>query len=98
MNGYLIIRSGYAWDGPSGPTYDSKNTMRGSLIHDALYQLIRDGLLPFDYWKKADDELYRICRLDGMSWIRARLWIRGLRLIGGSAAKPKNKKGILIAP
>ena len=37
--GALTIRKGYAWDGPSGPTIDTLNFMRGSLVHDALYQL-----------------------------------------------------------
>ena len=36
MTGFLIIKKGYAWDGPSGPTIDTPNFMRGSLVHDAL--------------------------------------------------------------
>ncbi len=39
----LTTKKGYAWDGPSGPTIDSKNFMRGSLVHDALYQLMREA-------------------------------------------------------
>ena len=35
MDGRLTILSGYAWDGPSGPTIDTKSSIRGSLIHDA---------------------------------------------------------------
>jgi hypothetical protein len=97
-NGYLYIRQGYAWDGASGLTYDSKNTIQGSLAHDALYQLMRMGLLPFRYWKKADIELKRICKDDGMSSFRAWYWIMALALAGGSAAKTKNKKEILVAP
>ena len=41
MDGLLTINKGYAWDGPSGPTIDTKSFMRGSLVHDALYQLMR---------------------------------------------------------
>ena len=44
--GELIIRNGYSWDGPSGPTIDTKNFMQGSLIHDALCQLMREIILP----------------------------------------------------
>jgi hypothetical protein len=44
--GLLVILSGYAWDGASGPTIDTDSTMRGSLVHDALYQLMRQGLVP----------------------------------------------------
>jgi hypothetical protein len=38
--GRLVIEEGYAWDGPSGPTFDTKNFMRGSLVHDILYQFM----------------------------------------------------------
>ncbi len=40
-DGYLTVRLGYASDGPSGPTVDTKTIMRGAFVHDALYQLIR---------------------------------------------------------
>ena len=40
-DGILTIRKSYAWDGPSGPTIDTMDFMRGSLVHDALYQLMR---------------------------------------------------------
>ena len=30
-SGLLTISKGYAWDGPSGPTIDTNNFMRGSL-------------------------------------------------------------------
>ena len=39
--GDTIIKTGYAWNGASGPTVDTRNTMAGSLVHDLLYQLIR---------------------------------------------------------
>jgi hypothetical protein len=73
-DGRLIIMKGYAWDGPSGPTYDSKNTLRTSLVHDALYQLIREGFLPLRYRKHADRLLKDFGIEDGMSSIRARIW------------------------
>ena len=34
--GLLTVFKGYAWDGPSGPTFDTKTFMRGSLVHDAI--------------------------------------------------------------
>ena len=45
-DGVLTIKKGYAWDGPSGPTLDTKNSMRASLFHDALYQLMRENHIP----------------------------------------------------
>ena len=98
MDGILTIRSGYAWDGPSGPTIDTPNFMRGSLVHDALYQLMRLEQLDIDNKAVADAELKRCCLADGMS--RARTWwvIRGLYRFGTSATLPKNRKATLIAP
>lgn len=92
----LTLRKGYASDGPSGPTIDTKNSMRGSFAHDGLYQLIREGHLPLAMRPECDMVLYRLIREDGMSWIRARLWLREVRKFGEPAAtKPKK---ILEAP
>lgn len=87
-NGLLTIKIGYAWDGPSGPAIDSKNFMRGSLIHDALYQLIRERILPPSTRKRADEILKEVCIQDGMSAFRAWYVYQGVRLGGASAAKP----------
>lgn len=86
--GKLIIRKGYSWDGPSGPTIDTVNFMQGSLIHDALYQLMREGVLPQLDRKKADQILRQVCLEDGMSEIRAWIVYMGVRLGGASSAKP----------
>ena len=96
--GVLIIKKWYAWDGPSGPTIDTKNFMRGSLVHDALYQLIRMGLLPKEYKRQADLELKRICLEDGMWKIRAWWVFVGVDKFADYAADPKNKKQIFYAP
>lgn len=85
---YLTIRPGYKWDGPSGPTIDTDTFMRGSLVHDVLYQAIREGFLTLGHRKAADLILYRICREDGMSRIRANYVYYGVRAGGRSSAKP----------
>lgn len=69
--GKLTIKAGYAWDGASGPAIDTKNFMRGSLVHDALYQLIAIGILPPNQKQYADLELKQIILEDGMSPVRA---------------------------
>lgn len=69
-DGWLAVRAGYQWDGPSGPTFDTADFMRGSLVHDALYQLMRSGLLEPSWRKQADKEIYRCCREDGMALFR----------------------------
>lgn len=75
-DGTLVVKRGYAWDGPSGPTLDTISFMRGSLVHDALYQLMRDGDLPDlpRHRRIADRLLALICIKDGMLPIRA-LWV-----------------------
>lgn len=95
-SGYLTIKEGYAWDGPSGPAIDTKNFMRGSLVHDALYQLMREKLLDYGWRKEADRELVRLCKEDGMSSIRAAWVYSGVRFGGGPAATEPVR--ILSAP
>lgn len=97
--GDLIINAGYAWDGCSGPTWDDKTNMRGGLVHDCLYQLIREGLLPEDCRKSADEALYRICKEDGMNSVRAWLYFKAVRNFGAGAAKLKsNPYPVITAP
>ena len=96
--GDLTIREGYAWDGPSGPAIDTANFMRGSLVHDVLYQLIREGYLPESSRELADRILQRICKEDGMSALRAWWVYTGVRFGGGPAANPANAKPVLTAP
>ena len=98
IDGVLFVRKNYCWDGASGPTVDTKNTILPSLPHDALFQLIRNGYLSHEWYKEADAELYRLLALGGMSKIRLFLWKLGLGLTKGSAAKAKNIKKILVAP
>jgi len=86
-DGWLTIERHYAWDGPSGPTIDTPTFMRGSLIHDALYQLQRESRLSREWRKAADLELRRACLADGMSAIRAWWVYWGVRLFAGYAAK-----------
>ena len=96
--GWLIVRKGYAWDGPSGPTIDTLNFMRGSLVHDALYQLIRQGFLKKEHREPIDKLLKEICLADGMSKLRASWVYNAVRIGGESAADPANKKKVIKAP
>jgi len=88
-NGELLVRKHYAWDGPSGPTFDTKSFMRGSLFHDVLYQLMYNGQLDKKYRKYADQLLRQICREDGMNRIRAWYVYRSVRAFGGFKVRKK---------
>lgn len=95
--GFLYAEQGYAWDGPSGPTIDTKNFMRGSLFHDVLYQLMKEGILSWESQKLADNALKEICKIDGMSLIRrSYVWL-AVSLFGKTWSK-LHKDEILTAP
>lgn len=97
--GMLTIKAGYASDGPSGWTIDTKNFMRGAFVHDALYQLLRQGhLIESVHRIKADKLLRKHCREDGMLWLRAAYVYHALRFGGKNAALPENVKKIHTAP
>ena len=97
QDGELVIEEHYAWDGPSGPTIDTKNFMRGSLVHDALYQLMREGLLDRKYRKYADQLLRKICLEDGMSKFRAWYVYHAVRLFAKQSSMPrKNPRGKIV--
>lgn len=95
--GKLTIKYGYCWDGPSGPTVDTKTFMRGSLVHDALYQLIRQGYLADSYQVAADKLLQQMCQADGMNKFRA-WWVYTALHFFGKYSIQKNPKIIQTAP
>lgn len=90
--GMLCIFPGYAWDGASKPAYNSKNFLRGSLVHDALYQLMRQKRISLDNRDKADRLLQSICIEDGMSKFRAAYVYYAVKLFAKNAATPKDEK------
>ena len=97
-DGVLVIKKGYAWDGPSGPTIDTPSFMRGSLVHDALYQLLRREDIEQKWRDEADEELRRICREDGMSRIYSN-WVHwAVRKFGKRSADPESRKEVHKAP
>ena len=96
-DGYLTIRAGYAWDGSSW-SIDNKKSMPASLVHDALYQLMRQGLLDLENRNQVD-MLYRSMCVDAGMWEWwASIRYKALVKFGGSASDPENKKPIIIAP
>ena len=104
MNGVMTINCGYTWDGPSGPTIDTPDSMTPSLFHDAAYQLMRQGLLDGLNRKLADkwfEEMMLERRsknsfIRGIQTIRDRIWLRMVRQFAKSASLPQNKKKIHI--
>jgi hypothetical protein len=81
-DGELVARKGYCWDGASGPTIDSKSCLRASLVHDCLYQLMREELISVNYKATADTIFKDLLIEDGMSKWRAKLWYMAVSKFG----------------
>lgn len=97
-DGWMTLMKGYAWDGPSGPTIDTKSTLRASLIHDGLYQLMRLGLLEL-IWRDRADDLLRDIMIEDKAFVwRAKLWRYMVDRAALSAATNKEYEKELVAP
>lgn len=88
-DGLLTLKRGFAWDGPSGPTINTKNSQIPAAVHDALYRMIRNDALPYSMKEVADQIFYEMLMHFGMSKFRAWIWWLGVHLFGKcSATKP----------
>ena len=95
-DGMLLIKKGFASDGPSGITIDTPSFMRGAFIHDAFYYLIRQGKLGMEWREVVDEELHRIIIEDGMWRFRAWYVLRAVQRFGRSSAE--GKRQVFTAP
>ena len=98
MAGKMVIKRGYCWDGASGPTVDTKSSMRGALVHDALTQLVRLELISRDWLPTIHRMLFELCIDDGMWTWRAGAWKLAVNVFGDAAAHPDNERRVLTAP
>jgi len=98
-SGELHIRADYAWDGASGPTIDTQDTMVPSLVHDALYELLRGGYLPMSLRPNIDQFLGKLMKDRAVSWeplksiqkLRADLWARETTKFAAFAAETQKE-------
>ena len=71
--------------------------MRGSLVHDALYQLMRLSALDYKvYRKRADEILKEICLEDGMWSFRAWYVYQAVHLFAGGGAHPQGEPEVEV--
>ena len=94
----ITIYVDYPWDGASGPTIDTNDSIVPSTIHDFLYELLRQHMLGQEWREKADLEFYDLCIACGMSNIRASVWYYAVRWGATGAARPGRERKILEAP
>ena len=97
-DGMIMISKSYAWDGPSGPCPDWPSVMRFSLIHDALYQLMREEMLPQSFRYAADCLALKLPREDGLPWALCQVVYHAVRFGGGPSANPKHDRKVITAP
>jgi hypothetical protein len=96
--GVLTIAAGYAWDGASGPVQQTPDIIRGSLVHDALYQLMRECSLDPAWRGAADELLRRMCIDDGMPEWQAGLVYLAVQTFGAHCIDPMSTRPVLVAP
>lgn len=88
--GNLTIQKGYANDHASG-AFDTKTIIEGSRVHDALCELIHNGLLPDSDWDKAADIMYDInVNSKPKMWKPRAKWIRrAIKIAGPGVTKSR---------
>ena len=90
-SGILTVCKGYSWDGASGPTLDTKNSMVAALVHDAFYELMRKQCISIDNRPEVDKLFYTLLLKNGMNKIRSWVWYRAVKKCGLFGATDKRK-------
>lgn len=99
---YITIRSGritiaprYAWDGATGWPKKLKHPkclIQSSLVHDAIYQLMREGKIDRKKWRKYADRMLQLISIeDGMNVVLAAIVYRVVRIAGKKSTMPEKK-------
>lgn len=108
IDGFLTIKSGYAWDGCTG-MIDTNSNMEAGLVHDCLYQMLRESLIPnystvhlldrkkclelFQKMREKVDNIFAVLLEAGGCW-RITIFTapRVVKLMGQKNAIPKSLK------
>lgn len=81
----LTVKKDFLWDGPSGPFPINDKTLMPTLIHDALYSLMYDRILPISHRKFADLLFYKLLRMKKLGRFISFLAWMAVRLFGESS-------------
>lgn len=102
----ITAKAGYAWDGASGAV-NTESWIIASLIHDILYQLMREQLLGRSLRKQADLAMYYFLKKSmirgnyfSRRWgaARAKLSYETVRKFGAKHTKPRKVKINKVRP
>jgi hypothetical protein len=97
-DGKLTAKDGYAWNGASGPTLNTKSVIRPSLYHDIGYQLIRLGLIGAKWKEYFDHLLHDLMVEDGAFKWRADYYKWAVLKFGAGSCRPSAEPPELVAP
>jgi hypothetical protein len=93
----LYADAGFGYDGASGLTVDSENSMEGALVHDIGYRLLRAGLLPSKF-KGLFDRLFKIVlKRNGMGYLRRTIWFNAVKRFASYAAEVRPEDIVSIS-
>jgi hypothetical protein len=97
--GRVTVKIGFMWNGADGPTFDTPDSIPGSLGHDIGYWLMRECHLPIYIAKPIVDRwFYERLQKDGMWQPRAHTWWVAVQQLGGYAVLPRSEPDVLRAP
>ncbi len=91
----ITIKRGYCWDGCTW-IKDTEHNMEAGLMHDLLYQAIRERIFAHELYKIADSDFQRNCIKRGTHFLAAAFYYKVLCLLKGKYARPKNIKKVLL--
>ena len=98
-SGKLKVKKGYAWDGASGPTMDTKDSMSPSLVHDVFCQAMKLELLSYNDWQDKVNEFFREhLKACGMGSFRAWYWYRAVEFADAGRPDGKDPNPVQEAP
>lgn len=83
LNRYMARgEKGYSWDGNT-MFFDFKSTRVASMVHDIMYQAMREGVVPRSYRREIDKEFFLCCVHDGTHPLLACVMWLAVRVFGG---------------
>jgi hypothetical protein len=95
-SGELTIYKNFAWNGATN-WIDTNETIRATLVHDVLYQLIRDNYIPREQRILCDKLFYRILIEDKCNKIIAKLMYFAVKKFGYKFVR-ENRYKVYYAP
>ena len=82
QSGLLLLKTGYQWNGASGPTIDTPATIEASAGHDGLTDLLIKKKLPKTELSNINSSLYVLLRKNKVNTLRSTSWLFAVETLG----------------